>query len=186
MIINLNFKNKIFLILLLFSISNLFGQTNESYELLNQIKLNLFNFVEGDTINLYENQIEFPNQKEFFTKEFLTNYTFPTLGVDSMKVRKMIIKLNLTYLSRQYQQIEKWEAGKINYSVRFSVPQNDVRKLYKVSYPIFTENRKFAFIYYEKLIVNGDYIDSGSGTVKVYQKKHGRWRFYVQIPIFIS
>lgn len=182
---NIKMKNIFSVITLLLS-NILFCQSKDEYKLLNEAIPSLFNLVKADNITVYENQIEFPKQKEFFSKEFLTNYTFRTIDVDSKKVKKLIKKLNFTYLSNQRQKIEKWEVAKINYAVNFSVAEDKTQKLYKVSSPIFDESKKWAFIYYEELIVNGNYTDSASGTVKVYEKKHGKWKFYVQIPIYIS
>ena len=173
------------IVLLLFS-NILFCQSKGEYELLNEVIPSLFNLVKVDTITIYENQIEFPNQQEFFTKEFLTNYTFPTIGVDSKKIVKLINELDFEYLAQQRQKIKKWEVSKFNYAVKFSVAKDKTQKLYRVSPPIFDEREKWAFVYYEELIVNGNYTDSGSGTVKVYEKKRGKWKFYAQIPIFIS
>lgn len=173
------------IVLLLFS-NILFCQSKGEYEFLNEVIPSLFNLVKVDTITIYENQIEFPNQQEFFTKEFLTNYTFPTIGVDSKKIVKLINELDFEYLAQQRQNIKKWEVSKFNYAVKFSVAKDKTQKLYRVSPPILDELEKWAFVYYEELIVNGNYTDSGSGTVKVYEKKRGKWKFYAQIPIFIS
>lgn len=164
----------------------LFSQSNEEYELLNQVIPDLLNIKTNDTLNINEDQAEFKDQGIFFSEGFLISYTYPTLGVDSKKVKKIIRSLDFNYLSKQKYNMAKWDFKKINFMIDSSPKKNMVQKQYQISRVIFTKEREMAFIYYNDKVFINDYIDSSSTTVKIYKKKKGRWVFYLQIPIWIS
>ena len=138
-------------------------------------------------INVYENQSAFINQEKIFSKTFLNDYTYPTIGVDSKKIKKLIKALDFNYLAQQKKQVNKWDFSKSKYSIvkysENSANQFDKIRRYKISNPIYSKDFKMAFIYYEDIC---GFIDCGSTTVSVFKKCKGKWKLYLNIPISIS
>lgn len=172
-------------IILLLCLSNMNAQQkNEDYKLLDII---LTTKTKENKLHIYEKPSDFINKETFFSKDFLIDYTHPTIGVDSKKVKKLIKKLDFNYLSNQKSEVDYWDFSKISISI-FKYVENSsnqfdkIRRL-KVSRPIYSKDLKMAFIYYEDIC---GYIGCGSANVIVLKKCNGTWKEYVTIPIFIS
>lgn len=157
---------------------------NEDYLLLDEVIPTL---VKKGELYIYEKQSDFVNQKKFFSKTFLYNYTYPTIGVDNKKVKKLIKKLDFENLSAQKMMVDNWDFSKSKYSIiKYDEnPSNQFDKIrrFKISKPIYSEDFKMAFIYYEDIC---GFIDCGSANVIIFKKCNNTWKLYLTIPIYIS
>ena len=88
--------NLILLLVLLISV-NVQSQIFDDYKLLNSVIYHLTNTMEHDTIRLYKIPIIFDKQKTFFTQDFFKEFTFPTVGVDSRKVKKLMNQIDFVF-----------------------------------------------------------------------------------------
>lgn len=189
--------NKIFLYFFLFSFSYFTNAQNvaeDDYILLNSV-LNQLTFIKtNDTIHLSENPIKFSKQKEFFTKENFQGYInyHPDLGVNEDEVKKMICKLDFDYLANQKRDTEKWVDEKFTTNIIVSIPKDTYSKgkmegkMLGISKPIYTKNKKIAFIYYQESYVFNKYVDSASTTVRAYKKIRGKWVYITLFSISMS
>lgn len=178
-------KKTLYIIIFFSSLYNLYPQsTSEDYVLLDTFFSSL---VTKDNINVYEKSSFFIGQEKFFSKAFLNEYTHPTIGVDSKKVRKLVKTLNFNYLAQQKSQVTNWDFSKSKYSIVKYIenPANQFDKIrrYKISKPIYSKKFKMAFIYYEDFC---GFIDCGSTNVIIFKKCKGKWKLYLNIPISIS
>lgn len=177
---------KIFhIISLVFCLNNMNSQnSSDDYILLDKV---LQLFIKNDKVYLYEESSVFVNQEKFFSKAFLNDYTYPTIGVDSRKVKKLIKKMDFNYLSKQKKVVDNWNLSKSKYNIIKYIdnPANHFDKIrrYKISKPIYSKDFKMAFIYYEDIC---GYIDCGSTNVIVLKKCNDNWELYLNIPISIS
>lgn len=183
MIINLNFNNKIFLILSLFIISSLSGQTDDEYKFLNEVMANLISHNLDGCENKIDNQIlEF--EDDFFSKDFLINYTYPTLGTEVNKVKKLIKNLDFNYFSNQKMELGLWDVSR--FAMKFKMDSSIGSKCkFRISRVYFSEKKDLAIVFFERSVIVNGYVDSGSTTVKIYKKRWKKWKFYVQIPVSI-
>lgn len=176
---------KLILIYFFFQSGICIGQSEQDYYFLNSVINDLTAMSHSDTILLDESVIEFTDQKTFFSMENFTEYTFPTLGVDSKKVKKMLTKLDYAYLANQSHGYDKWEINKFKVKVKYS-DKNDKLSLqhqqFSISLPIFTKDNCFAFIYYRSSCGR----ECGYYTaVNVYKKIRGKWKYYVHFPLTV-
>ena len=177
---------RILLTIFIFSfVSSVNSQTDiKDYNLLDII---LPTLAKEGHLYIYEDPSAFVDKRNFFTKSFLCDYTHPTIGVDSKKIRRLIKKLDFNYLSSQESKFYKWDLTKIKFPVTKYIgnPLNNFDKIrrLKISRPIYSEDLKIAFIYYQDIC---GYIGCGSASVIVLKKHNGRWKKYLTIPIFIS
>jgi hypothetical protein len=157
---------------------------NEDYFLLDKF---ITDVIKTEKVYLYEKQADFVNKEKFFSKAFLSDYTHPTIGVDSKKVKKLIKELDFDYLSQQRNETTNWDFTKSKLSIIKYVenPTNQFDKIkrYKISRPIYSKDSKMAFIYYEDIC---GFIDCGSANVSIFKRCKGKWELYVIIPIYIS
>jgi len=155
------------------------------YKLLNEVFPTLIGKIDTNAIPVFENPIDFTNQKAFFTKETFNAYSYGVLGVDGNRVKELMNTLDFNYLSGQLRDKTNWELKNINYNVirGYEEDKNSTNKVrqYSIAKPVYTKDKKFAFILYRI----SEYM-SGSETVKVYKKVKGKWTYYVQFPITIS
>ncbi|HNP34025.1 MAG TPA: hypothetical protein PKN96_12095 [Flavobacterium sp.] len=178
-------KNTIYTVILFFCFHNV----NSQNDVTNYILLD--NFIStlnpSDNINIYRNPPNFNNQQIFFSKSFLNDYTYPTIGVDRKRVKKLIKVLDFNYMRSQSSSTTDWDFSMSKYSIKNYIenPYNhfDKIKRYKVSKPIFSKDQKWAFIYYEQIC---GFIDCSSSNVIVFKNCKGKWKLYLNIPISIS
>lgn len=178
------------IILFLSSLNNLIAQNNldEDYLLLKSAIPSIISKQDNsEKPHIDKIPSAFINQEKFFSKDFLINYTYPVPGVDCKKVKKLIKTLNFNYLGIQKRDTIHWDFSKINIRVSdFFYNYNDKGSVkiqqYKISKPIYSQDGKMAFIYYEIVCP----FECGSANVKVFKKKTGKWVFYLYIPIWIS
>lgn len=185
-------KKAAYILFLFHCFLNLYSQTIEDkdYILLNEVLPNLPSIKENDSIKMFENSVNFTNQEKIFTKDFFRDYTYPTLGVDCKKVKKLIKKLDFIYLGKQTRNISKWEFSKIEHKIiKYNEKEkNDTfstikyKRLFGIAKPIYSKDGNIAFIYYE---YNCGLLCGQTG-LKIYKKKNGKWFFYVELPITIS
>lgn len=126
------------------------------------------------------------NGQRFFSREFLENYTHPTLGTNPEKIKKLIAELDFEYLSKVKHKQTTWNIKHLNYGIiKIDDPKKHFPKfktIYELSMPVFTKDKKTAFIYYGYSCG----VDCAQGSVRVYKRIVNRWVFYVEIPIYIS
>lgn len=175
----------IYAILLLLFVCKIEAQNNnEDYCVLDGV---LPLLIKNSRLNVYEKASVFENQEMFFSETFLKDYTYPTIGVDSKKIKKLIKKLDFDYLSRQKRENIDWDFSKLNYPIvkYFENPTNQFDKIqrYKISRPVYSKNRIMAFVYYQDIC---GFIDCGSANVIILKKRNGKWKVYLTIPIRIS
>lgn len=157
---------------------------DEDYVLLDR----LIEFINKENnISIYEKPSIFLNQESFFSESTFETYTYPTIGVDCRKVKKIINFLDFKYLANEKIQTNNWDFSKIKHSVILysDNPSNFFDKIrrFKISKPIYSEDKTIAFIYYEDIC---GYIGCGSGNVIIFRKKCGKWKKYIYLPIWIS
>lgn len=142
----------------------------------------------SDTIRLCVQKIDFKDKDIFFTKAFLENYTYPTLGVDSEKVKKLISELNFEYLSKvQIKCNNPWNFKKLNsniieYRDTISSSNNKIVR-YQISCPVYSKNKKIKFYYVEQ---NRGFVGGISSSVFIFKKIKKTWVLYIELPISIS
>jgi len=179
---------KIYLLLILifyFTIS--YSQSTEDYELINQVLPNLVGSMHIKDLKIYEKTAKFENQERFFNEEFFKDYLYSTLGVDSTEVKKLIQLLDFKYLANQIKEANFWNLDMINVKLtKYEANPKRIMDLvtrFSIATPVYTYDKKFAFIYY---VENCGGPDCGSATVKIYKQNKGKWIYYAQIPIWIS
>jgi hypothetical protein len=174
---------KITTIFLLFIFYGAKAQSSiEDYKLIHKI-LEL-NISRADTLRLVIVPENFANQQIFFTKSFLANYTYRTLGVNGQRVIKIIKKSDFDFLRGQKRDEVLWDLDKIKIPV---IPYNkdkenkyDYKKSIKISMPIYSKDKKYSFVYVRN---ECGFIDCGSTNIYVYKKKGSDWKLYEMIPI---
>ncbi len=174
-------------IIIVFIITNsLYSQkyTNCDYEILISCFNQLNNGHLKDTLCLDDISISFNNQNIFFTKENFKEFTFPYIGVNNKRVKKLLKKLDFEYLLKQKRELEKWDFDKFtNTIIKYSQVQKQkikIKEKYSLSLPIYTEDKKYAFVYYE---TSSGVFSGGSMNVSVFIKKSNTWVFYTKFPI---
>ena len=179
-------KNYYFLIIIFF-LNFSYSQSTNDYDFLNQILPDLVGTRHIENLKIYERQAKFENQSTFFTKDFFQNYTYRVIGVDGKKVKKLIKILDFKYLSNQKREEEFWDFEKINVTLTKYTenPINimDYVERFSISKPVYTKDKKFAFIYSQQ-VCGGP--DCGEATVKIYKQTNGKWTYYTQIPLWLS
>ncbi|RZK01712.1 MAG: hypothetical protein EOO46_19485 [Flavobacterium sp.] len=157
---------------------------NNDYEVLKAVLEDFRRFHPKDSIRLYEKPLSFDRQEIFFTENFLENYTFPVLGVDTAKVAKLITEVDFEYLRNNIRKRENWDLKKLpKYVILYSENSNkelNEKEQYKISKPIITEDGLTAFIYSYDIC---GYMDCSNFNVRVYRKTKKKWVFYAYIPI---
>ncbi len=142
----------------------------------------------SDTIKIYRQKIAFKDKDIFFTKAFLENYTYPTLGVNSEKVKKLISELDFEYLSKVERKCNnQWDfkdltSNIIEYRDTLSSLNNKIVR-YQISCPVYSKNKKIKFYYVEQ---NRGFVGGISSSVIVFKKIKKTWVLYVEFPISIS
>lgn len=165
-----------------------FSQESNNCNNLNDIIYEIAKVKSPDTIKIYKQKIEFKESNVFFTKKNFDNYTFPTLGVDSEKVKKIIKELNFEYLSKVITNCENtWDLKTLDSNIiEYKEEKNsntDKIVRYGISCPIFTKNKKIKFFYIEQ---NRGYLGGISTSVLIYKKVKKKWILYLELPISIS
>lgn len=176
-------KKLLILGLLAFSIQNIFSQNyNDDYILFDKFLSTVSN---QTSYVVVEESADFNKQDVFFTENFLQSYTEPTIGVDSKKIKKLIKEMNFNYLKAQKRSSAKWELSKSKLKItKFisSSNSNDPTKVYNIARPVYSEDLKLAFVYFQEFCG----IDCGSSGVKVFKKCKKGWELYQIIPLSIS
>ena len=139
-----------------------------------------------DSIRINCYTISFIEQKTFFTKEFLESFTFPVVGVNSAKVKRLLKLLDFKYLRDEKSEIITLDTTKLNYKSVLLFDRNNVnlldgKKRYMFSEPLFVSNKKIAFI---SIRIECGYMDCSSTFVNVYKKHGDKWVFYIKIPLY--
>ncbi len=171
--------------LILFSINLSYSQADSKsfdYKLFNSLINDLTSKKINDSIFLYDETIAFDNQDKFFSKENFKEFTYPIIGVDNKKVKKLLCRLNFKELANEKYPNEKLVKENLNKTIQLYDSKTDLKKRtrYKVTRPIFSKNNKYLFIYYEE---SCGFLCGGSTNVKVYKKNSGIWEFYLYMPI---
>ena len=179
-------KNYYYLIIIFF-LNNSYSQSTNDYDFLNQVLPDLVRSKHIENLKIYERPAKFENQSAFFTEEFFQNNSYRVIGVDEKKVKKLIKILDFKYLSNQNRDEEFWNFEKIKVTLTKYTENSknvmDYVERFSIAKPIYTKDKKFAFIYYQQ-ICGGP--DCGSATVKIYKQTNGKWNYYTQIPLWIS
>lgn len=176
-------RSIIFLFLFLINLS--YSQIdNESfdYKLFSSLINDLTNKKINDSIFLYEETIAFDNQEKFFSKENFKEFTYPIIGVNNKKVKKLLCKLNFEELANEKYANEKLIKENLNKTIQLYDSKTNLKRRtrYKIAKPIFSKNNKYLFIYYEE---SCGFLCGGSTNVKVYKKNRAIWEFYLYMPI---
>ncbi len=181
MINTLRTQTKIVL-LSLFCYGFSFAQCNQDYKVLNTI-LYKFSKEGSKELHLIENPYSFTNQNTFFTKNSFNDYYSGVLGVDSVALQKMIKTLDFKHLANQKKKIVKWDFSRLPKNIiKYSDDEkelNGIRRYY-FSRPIYSKNKKIAFIYSYKHC--GDW-DCSSETILVYKKEKSQWVYSMAFPM---
>lgn len=159
-----------------------FGQCNQDYKVLNAI-LYKFSKEGSKELHLIENPYPFVNQSSFFTKNSFSEYYSGVLGVDSVALQKMIKTLDFEYLANQEKKIIKWDFSRLPKNIiKYSDEEKELNdmKCYCFSRPIYSKNKKIAFIYSFNPC---GYKDSSLGTVLVYKKVSNKWVYSMAFPM---
>lgn len=180
----MNKKMKSILTFIIF-VNFCFSQQKENFEVevINAF-IKHFEQFSNEELTIYNKQIAFEKQNEFFTKSNFTNYTLPTLGVDSKKVKRLIKKVDFNYLQSIQQDLDYWNNSLIK-NAKFSseITQNK-KETFQISKPVFSKSSKYAFVYYVK---DCGYLDCSSTSVIIFKRcSKGKWKFFTQMPITIS
>jgi len=172
------------LLLILFSHFS-FSQQKENFEVdvINTF-IKHFEQFSNEELTFYNKQIAFEKQNEFFTQSNFTNYTSPTLGVDSKKVKRLIKKVDFNYLQSIKNDLNYWNNSVFKNVIFSSEITLNKKELFQISKPFFSKSNKYAFVYYVK---DCGYPDCNSTSVIIFKRcSKGTWKFYTQMPITIS
>jgi hypothetical protein len=179
---------KLISIFILFICATNVAQKKDDCNDLDNIIYTIAKVKKSDTIRVCKQKIDFKDKDVFFTKAFLENYTYNTLGVDSEKVKKLISELNFEYLSKAQRKCNNlWKFNELNKNiVEFrdtvtSSNNNIVR--YQISCPVYSKNKKTKFYYVEQ---NRGFVGGVSTSVWVFKKIKKTWILYIEFPISIS
>lgn len=175
---------------LLFISNFTFCQKKCDYKILNQIKIDLFNLNKKDTIRLKNEILSFKNQEEIFDKTFFNNFRYPTIGVDSLKIAELYETLDFDFLKQNKRKraknwiIDKFKDSKIIEYTEKTKPIDFIKyqRVYSISLPVFSKDRKYLFIYYEYFCGS----ECGSSGIKIYKKVQDKWEYFNQLPLTIS
>jgi hypothetical protein len=169
------------LLLCIFSIGKAQSPIDD-YKLLHKILE--INISQTDSLRLVIEPQDFVNQKEFFTKSFIDDYTYRTIGVDGNKVKKLIKKIDFDFLRAQTRDKVSWNLEKITIPViqynKNTEQLYDYKKSIQIAKPIYSKDKKFSFVYVRK---NCGFVDCGSTNIYIYEQKGSDWKYYEMIPI---
>ena len=176
---------KLIILFLFFYCLTAFSQQKENLEVdvINTF-IKHFEQFSNEELTIYNKQIAFEKQNEFFTKSNFINYTLPTLGVDSKKVKRLIKKVDFNYLQSIKHDLNYWN-NSVFKNVNFSSERTlNKKELFQISKPFISKSNKYAFVYYVK---DCGYPDCNSTSVIIFKRcSKGKWKFYTQMPITIS
>jgi len=160
---------------------------DDDYSFLNSVLNHLTTVGPNDTIFSVDKTIAFEQQRRFFSKVYLKEYTYPNLTTNSKLVKKLLRRFDLKYLANQPTDVQRLEIDKFNVNIEFYSENKKSKfagkKTCAFSKPVYTEKKDFAFLYYA---TNCGYMDCDYTGVRVYRNVKGIWEFYVQFPISMS
>jgi hypothetical protein len=181
---------KYIIFLLLYSCSSVGQSSNaDDYILLNSVLKHLTHTNGSETLYIDGQPLGFEafRQDEIFTKPFFLNLTHPTIGVDTIKVKAIVDKLDYDFLAKQIRENERWDFSKLQYKIiDYSQSKNENlkgQKKFQISKPIYSADKKIAFIQFS---VNDGNPYSYSTSMNIYILEKGNWQYYASLPLAIS
>jgi hypothetical protein len=157
------------------------------YRLINDIIPQIVDLEKNDTVFLYEETLDFKEKKVFFTKNFLENYKYVPLGKNGKKkLKKLIKKTDFDFFIKQNRPISKWNFEQIKYLKKYELIKFGLinkRKRVGFSLPLFSEDKKTAFLFRENTC---NLTECGAYTVTIFKKEKGKWIWYLNIPITLT
>jgi hypothetical protein len=169
--------------------STVFSQISieNDYRLINDIIPQIVDLEKNDTVFLYEETLDFKEKQMFFTKGFLENYKYVPLGKNgNNKLKKLIKKTDFNYFIKQNRPISKWNFEQIKYLKKYELIKFGLinkRKRVGFSLPLFSEDKKTAFLFRENTC---NLTECGAYTVTIFKKEKGKWIWYLNIPITLT
>jgi hypothetical protein len=174
-------------ILIVHAFAVAFCQSKDDYAVVKSFLGDYSKWEKGDTIHIDKFTVNFQNQERFFTPNFLSDYTGPTIGVNSDSVRKLITKMDYSYLAAEQRISARWEIKRLSNAkvVYIKDPENLLsgKKHLKIALPVYSEDKKIAFLYYKSIC---GYMDCSYYGVRVFRKVKSKWKFCVEFPLIAS
>lgn len=167
----------------------IFSQTSidNDYKFINDIIPQIVELYKNDTVFLYEETLDFKDRKLFFSKNFLEKYEYVPLGINGKKkLKKIIRKTDFNYFIKQNRPISKWSFDQIKYLKKYELSKFGLvneRKRVGFSLPLFSEDKKTAFLFRENTC---SLTECGAYTVSIFKKEKGKWIWYLNIPITLT
>jgi hypothetical protein len=159
------------------------AQTREDYDVLNQFLSEIREINKDNDIRIYAKSYAYYDGQRFFTKETFNTYLYSVPGLDNERFKEFINILDFQYLSNQKIKDVNWDFTKVKEKVvqYGETPEkfNSGLLHYAVSRPLYTQDKKTAFIFYLK---SCGYL-CNSWSVRIYFKKGEKWCFYEQLPL---
>jgi len=157
---------------------------HDTYNVINVVLAEL-SINEKDLLRINCKTVPFTRQKWFFTKDIFDSYAAGVVGIDDEKVQRLIELVDFKYLREEKSEVITLDTIKLkckNFKLYDGNNINllDGKKRYSFSEPVFSKDKKIAFIYIRKQC---GHMDCSSDLVKVYKKRGNKWVFYTMFTI---